>query len=84
MARTVFQLDEQIDDINKRSIEVLTSYIQQHTDETEPALYILSTIRKLERVGDQIKNLAEELIFYVDAKVLKHVKKKKLREDLES
>jgi len=84
MARTVFQLDEQIDDINKRSIEVLTSYIQQHTDETEPALYILSTIRKLERVGDQIKNLAEELIFYVDAKVLKHLKKKKLREDLES
>lgn len=84
MARTVFQLDEQIDEINKRSIEVLTSYIQQQAHETEPALYILSTIRKLERVGDQIKNLAEELIFYVDAKVLKHLKKKKLREDLES
>jgi phosphate transport system protein len=36
------------------------------------ALYILSIIRKLERVGDQSKNIAEEIIFYVEAKILKH------------
>ena len=36
------------------------------------ALYILSIIRKLERVGDQSKNIAEEIIFYIEAKVLKH------------
>jgi phosphate transport system protein len=29
-------------------------------------------IRKLERVGDQCKNIAEEIIFYIEAKVLKH------------
>jgi phosphate transport system protein len=26
----------------------------------------------LERVGDQAKNMAEEIIFYIEAKVLKH------------
>jgi phosphate transport system protein len=31
----------------------------------------------LERVGDLLKNVAEETIFYVDAKVLKHNSKKK-------
>ena len=36
------------------------------------ALHVLSIIRKLERVGDQSKNIAEEIIFYVEAKVLKH------------
>ena len=39
------------------------------------ALYVLSIIRKLERVGDQSKNIAEEIIFYVEAKVLKHSNK---------
>jgi hypothetical protein len=39
------------------------------------SLDILSVIRKLERVGDQTKNIAEEIIFYIDAKVIKHGKK---------
>jgi phosphate transport system protein len=43
----------------------------------EQALHILSTVRKLERVGDQSKNIAEEIIFYVEAKVLKHMGDKK-------
>jgi phosphate transport system protein len=34
---------------------------------------MLSVIRKLERVGDQSKNIAEEIIFYVEAKILKHL-----------
>jgi phosphate transport system protein len=38
------------------------------------AFYVLSIIRKLERVGDQTKNIAEEIIFFVEAKVLKHQK----------
>ena len=31
----------------------------------------------MERVGDLITNISEELIFYIDAKVLKHKKTKK-------
>ncbi len=76
LARTVFKMDEQVDEINKSAILNLTQYISKHNDQIEESLYILSIIRKLERVGDQIKNLAEELIFHVDAKVLKHTKKK--------
>jgi phosphate transport system protein len=30
----------------------------------------------MERVGDLIKNIAEEIIFYIDAEVVKHKKKK--------
>jgi phosphate transport system protein len=37
-------------------------------------------IRKLERVGDHCKNMAEEIIFYIEAKVLKHKSKKKKAE----
>ena len=44
---------------------------------TGKALILLSVIKKCERVGDLLKNIAEEIIFYLDAEVLKHRKKKK-------
>ena len=74
-ARSIFRKDEILDDINISAIHVVASYIRSHPDNTEQALNILSTIRKLERVGDQAKNMAEEIIFHMEAKVLKHKKK---------
>jgi phosphate transport system protein len=47
-------------------------FIKQHIDLTYQSLFVLSNVRKLERVGDQTKNIAEEIIFYLEAKVLKH------------
>ena len=41
-----------------------------------PLLNLISIVRRLERVGDLNSNIAEELIFYVEAKVLKHEKEK--------
>ncbi|MCW3083360.1 MAG: phoU [Bacteroidetes bacterium] len=72
IARKVFQQDELLDDINLKANNVIADYIRNHPDNIEPALYVLSIIRKLERVGDQAKNMAEEIIFYIEAKVLKH------------
>ncbi len=72
MARSIFKKDEYLDKINFNANEIIANYIRQNLDHTEQALYALSIIRKLERVGDQSKNIAEEIIFYVEAKVLKH------------
>jgi phosphate transport system protein len=71
-ARGVFAKDELLDDINAKAANAVADYIRQNPDKIEQALYILSTIRKLERLGDQTKNIAEEIIFYVEALVLKH------------
>jgi phosphate transport system protein len=76
MARSVFKQDEILDNINLKANTVIAEFIRANPDKLEQALYILSTIRKLERVGDQAKNIAEEIIFYVEAKVLKHKKDK--------
>ena len=43
-------------------------------------LYLFSVINKLERVGDLAKNISEETIFYLDAKILEHHKVKKLKQ----
>ncbi|HEV3414328.1 MAG TPA: phosphate signaling complex protein PhoU [Puia sp.] len=72
LARSVFKKDEFLDDVNRQSHKVLEKHLKDHPEDTAQALWILSTIRKLERVGDQSKNIAEEIIFYLEAKVLKH------------
>lgn len=72
LARTIFSRDDALDEINKKADESISNYIKSNLEGINEALYILSIIRKLERVGDQSKNIAEEIIFYFEAKVLKH------------
>jgi phosphate transport system protein len=72
IARKVFQQDDLLDDINIKANKIVADYVRTHPDNIEAALYLLSIIRKLERIGDQAKNMAEEIIFYIEAKVLKH------------
>jgi len=76
LARGVFKKDEFLDQINREANDSIEAYIKQFPDDINQALYALSIIRKLERVGDQSKNIGEEIIFYLEAKILKHSKKK--------
>ncbi len=75
LARSVFKKDDFLDGINKAAHKVLENHLKDHPEDASQALWLLSIIRKLERVGDQSKNVAEEIIFYLEAKVLKHSKK---------
>ena len=75
LARSIFKKDEMLDEINLKANNVVAEYIKGNPDNIMQALVVLSIIRKLERVGDQSTNIAEEIIFYVEAKVLKHHKK---------
>ena len=81
LARKVFKKDDLLDEINKNAAAIVANFIKDNPSKIESALYILSTIRKLERVGDQAKNMAEEIIFYSEAKVLKHKPKNKKSEE---
>ncbi|MDR3678336.1 MAG: phosphate signaling complex protein PhoU [Flavipsychrobacter sp.] len=72
LARSIFKRDEVLDQINREASARVGAAIKEDMTVMEDALYMLSIIRKLERVGDQSKNIAEEIIFYIEAKVLKH------------
>lgn len=72
LARRVFKKDDLLDDVNRKSHHILEVHLKEHPEDASQALWLLSIIRRLERVGDQTKNIAEEIIFYLEAKVLKH------------
>ncbi len=76
IARGIFQKDDLLDEINENANSVIEKYIRSHDQNISQSLHIISAVRKLERTGDQVKNVAEEIIFYLEAKVLKHFAEK--------
>lgn len=76
IARSIFKKDEFLDTINRDANNLIIQYLNTHPGEMDQALNVLSIIRKLERVGDQAENIAEEIIFFIEAKVIKHSKQK--------
>ena len=75
--RNIDELDKKLDAWNKESFRVLGDYIMKNPAEARPALEIFSIIRKLERVGDHNRNIAEEIVFYLEARIIKHKKLQK-------
>ncbi|MEE9361729.1 MAG: phosphate signaling complex protein PhoU [Cellulophaga sp.] len=76
VARKVFKKDKILDKINSNSFAIIKDEIKKDSNQIGEALILFSIIKKMERVGDLTKNIAEEIIFYIDAEVVKHKKKK--------
>ena len=72
LATSVFAKDNLLDEINADATSILADYINKHPESTLSCLNLVSVFRKLERSGDHITNIAEEIVFFIDAKVLKH------------
>lgn len=81
LAKAVIKRDKTLNKIYRKSDAVATKFMQQYPDRISEALALLSIIKKLERVGDQVTNIAEEVIFYREAKVVKHKQDKKKKRD---
>ncbi|MEJ8801125.1 phosphate signaling complex protein PhoU [Pontibacter sp. H249] len=76
-ALALIKRDKMLNKIYRKSDKIIAEYLRKNPDSIEEGLALFSIIKKLERVGDQITNIAEEIIFYQDAKVIKHKSKKK-------
>lgn len=75
IARNVFSKDEALNTINKRSLKTATALLQEYPDDHAIILRLFSIVRNLERVGDLTKNIGEEIVFHIEARILKHQKK---------
>lgn len=75
-ARKVFKKDKILNKINLNSFAVISEEVRKDPNLIDQYLLLFSVIKKIERVGDLITNIGEEIIFYLEAEVLKHRKKK--------
>jgi phosphate transport system protein len=74
LAGKILTKDEIVDDIYTRAQNILAEGIRNQTITAECGLKAMLVMRKIERIGDHCSNIVEEIVFYIDAKVLKHYK----------
>jgi phosphate transport system protein len=75
-ARSIFKRDKYINDISKHAFLSVIDSIKEEPASIEKYLKMLSLIRRIEKAGDMSKSIAEEIIFYLEAKVMRHGTKK--------
>jgi phosphate transport system protein len=72
MADSVFQMDDQVDEMNDAAYYALSSLIKEKPELTPQSLNALIIARNLERVGDHATNIAEDVIFWVRGADVRH------------
>lgn len=71
-ARTLCRRDDVVDDLNRRLFADLMSRMIRDPAEVERSLTLVLVGRNLERIGDLATNIAEEVVFIAEARVIKH------------
>lgn len=72
LARAVLERDDQIDNLNREMTKAVIEIIKNDTAMIEGAMQLVRVSRNLERVADLATNIAEEVIFLTQARVVKH------------
>jgi phosphate transport system protein len=71
-ARAVLEQDDQLDGLKNQIFRELLTYMLGHTRTIEPGIDLILISRHLERVGDHATNIAEDVIFIVEARDVRH------------
>lgn len=71
-ARAVLSNDDTIDNLNKKIVADLVALMRKDPATIDRALELIRISRNLERVADLTTNIAEQVIFMAEARVVKH------------
>ncbi len=72
-ARTVIETDDALDIEFKSIVRQLITYMMEDPRTITTALDIITIARAIERVGDHAKNLAEQVIYIVEGRDIRHL-----------
>jgi phosphate transport system protein len=72
LAQQVLNEDDRLDTLKTQIFRELLNYMLQDPGTVEPALDLILISRHLERIGDHATNVAEDVIFMVSARDVRH------------
>ena len=70
--REVRRADRQVDNLNKEVVAMSRQLIQDDVSRTAEAIDMMQIAQRLERVADIATNIAEDVIFLVEGRVVRH------------
>lgn len=68
-AHKVFKKERKLNEISFSTNSIISHLLKNEADQIDQSLLLLSVIKKIERVGDLITNIAQEIIFFREAVV---------------
>jgi len=71
-ARRICLRDDEVDDLNRQAFQELVGFMIEDPATITRAMELVLVARNLERVGDMATNVAEEVVFIAEARVIKH------------
>ncbi len=80
-AREVVKGDKLIDRLDDRLFEEVLERLDTEPDRAADALFIYRIGRELERIGDLMGNIAEDVVYLVTGDIIRHEKRRKPRTD---
>jgi phosphate transport system protein len=72
LARSVCERDDLVDGLNDQVFRELLTYMISDPRTVTRAVHLMIVCRCLERLADHATNIAEDVIFMIDALVIKH------------
>jgi len=72
LAQRVLEQDDELDNLKTKVFRELLTYMLRDASTIEPALDLILISRHLERIGDHATNVAEDVIFMVSARDVRH------------
>lgn len=72
LARRVCRFDDEVDRYNRDIIEEISQYMKQSPAHVDPGLHLFSAVRQLERIADHATNIAEDVVYLVEGKIIRH------------
>ncbi len=74
LAEEVERMDDVVDELNRGMYLEVREMIMKEPQRTGYLLHILGVSRQLERIGDYATNIAEDVIYLTDGKIVRHSK----------
>ena len=80
-ARRLCRKDDEVDQLNRQVFRELISYMIESPATISRAMELILVARNLERVADLATNIAEEVVFIHEARIIKHHAEERVGED---
>ena len=77
LARNVCERDDEVDNLNDQIFRELLTYMMQDPTTIKRAVDLILVGRHLERIADHATNIAEDVIYWIKGKTIKHHIEKK-------
>jgi phosphate transport system protein len=72
LAREVCARDDDVDERHKRNLKALIAHMGEHPGDVPECVSLLTVTRSLERIADHTTNIAQDVVFLVEAVDIRH------------